>query len=214
MMIPAIKQTCSGLATLILVLIFFAQNGYAHKVTVFAWVEGDRVLTESKFAGGKRVVNTPIIVFDAMGTKILEGKTDDNGAFSFKFPEKTTMKIVLQAGMGHRAEWTIPVEAFSGDAGKAEKIQTQTNGPDHSPPETDNDGTKPSCMTEEMIQKIVSSAVAEALAPLADKLNRPIDPQKEPGITDILGGIGYIFGLVGIGAYYNYRKKSKNSSNK
>ena len=28
-------------------------NALAHKITVFGWVEGDTVFTESKFSGGK-----------------------------------------------------------------------------------------------------------------------------------------------------------------
>jgi nickel transport protein len=28
-----------------------------------------------------------------------------------------------------------------------------------------------------------------------------------PSVSDILGGIGYIFGLMGVGAYFNYRHK-------
>jgi hypothetical protein len=63
------------------------ESGDAHRVNLFAWVEGDTVHVESKFSGGKKV--------------------DENGEFSFKVPEKTDLKIILIAGRGHRAEWTI-----------------------------------------------------------------------------------------------------------
>ncbi len=79
----------------------------AHRVNLFAWIEGDTVYVESSFSGGKRVNAGKITVLDPDGTELLRGTTDDNGKFSFKMPKKTELKIVLQAGAGHRAEWTL-----------------------------------------------------------------------------------------------------------
>ena len=79
----------------------------AHGVSVFAWVEDNTVYVESKFSGGKRVNAGKIRVLDPRGTELLSGVTDPNGEFSFEVPKKTDLKIVLEAGTGHRAEWTI-----------------------------------------------------------------------------------------------------------
>ncbi|MGD9236201.1 MAG: hypothetical protein PVF09_05975 [Desulfobacterales bacterium] len=79
----------------------------AHRVNVFAWVEGDTVFVESKFSGGKRVNTGKVTVSDAEGTELLTGLTDENGEFSFKVPKKTDLKIVIEAGTGHRGEWTV-----------------------------------------------------------------------------------------------------------
>jgi nickel transport protein len=86
----------------------------AHNVTVFAWVEGDTVSVESKFSGGRRPKNAPIEVYDSAGTLLLKGATDEQGKFSFTIPKKTPMKIVLLAGMGHRAEWIISQQDLAG----------------------------------------------------------------------------------------------------
>ena len=79
-----------------------AANASAHKVIVFAWVEGDTVYTESKFNGGKKVKGGQITVTDLQGSPLLTGQTDDQGKFSFRLPQKTAMKVELIAGMGHR----------------------------------------------------------------------------------------------------------------
>ena len=79
----------------------------AHRVNVFAWVEGDTIHVESKFSSGKHVKAGKITVSDAEGTELLTGLTDENGAFSFKVPKKTELKIILEAGTGHRGEWTV-----------------------------------------------------------------------------------------------------------
>jgi nickel transport protein len=80
----------------------------AHRVNLFAWIEGDTVYVESKFSGGKKVNAGRIIVTDSEGVELVTGTTNDQGEFSFKIPKKTDLKIVLLAGAGHRAQWTIP----------------------------------------------------------------------------------------------------------
>jgi hypothetical protein len=90
----------------------------AHRVNLFAWVEGDTVYVEGKFGGGKGVSAGKITVADPEGTILLTGTTDENGEFSFKIPQKSDLKIVLQAGTGHRAEWTV----------KAAEIDLPTTG--------------------------------------------------------------------------------------
>ena len=91
------------------ILCFRIESSNAHGVYVFAWVVGDTVFVESKFSGGKKVKAGKIIVTDPQGTELLKGTTNENGEFSFKVPKKTDLKIVLLAGVAHRAEWTIPL---------------------------------------------------------------------------------------------------------
>lgn len=99
----------------------------AHRVNVFAWVEGDTVHVESKFSGGKKVSAGTIIVTDPGGAELVRGTTNAEGEFSFKVPRKTDLKIVLLAGAGHRAEWTIPAAEISVPA--AEKTPVPEKGP-------------------------------------------------------------------------------------
>jgi hypothetical protein len=86
------------------------ESVHAHRVNLFAWIEGDTVYVESKFSGGRGVIAGKIIVSDSEGTELLSGTTDENGEFSFKVPKKTDLKIVLEAGTGHRTEWTIAAD--------------------------------------------------------------------------------------------------------
>ncbi|KPA14261.1 hypothetical protein MHK_005532, partial [Candidatus Magnetomorum sp. HK-1] len=181
-------------------------NTNAHKVSVFAWVEGDTVYTESKFSGGKKVKNAPIEVFDPNGNKIIGGTTNENGEFSFKISKKMEMKIVLIAGMGHKAYWVLPIEEFTEESTnfiedkKKQKLITE------SPPKKLHTSE---CVTSEDVQQIVENVLDKKMKPLINKINKSLDPNHTPKFSDILGGIGYILGLIGIGAYYNYRNKIK-----
>ncbi|MBT8332561.1 MAG: hypothetical protein KJP06_09575 [Deltaproteobacteria bacterium] len=88
-------------------LLILTASVAAHRINLFAWVEGDTVYVEGKFSGGKRVHAGKITVSDPEGTELLSGITDENGEFSFKVSKKIDLKIVLDTGTGHRAEWTI-----------------------------------------------------------------------------------------------------------
>jgi len=82
-------------------------DAQAHRVNIFAWVEGDTVMVECKYPDGTKVHEGVIRVFDSAGKELLNGKTNAKGEFSFKVPKPDDLKIVLEAGMGHRAEWPL-----------------------------------------------------------------------------------------------------------
>ena len=79
----------------------------AHKVNVFAYAEGSTIHTESYFPDGRPVEGGIIEVYDQSKNKLLEGKTDREGKFSFTIPKKEDLTIVIIAGMGHKNEYTI-----------------------------------------------------------------------------------------------------------
>lgn len=178
----------------------------AHKVTVFAWTEGDRVFTESKFSGGKEVQSGKVEVFDSSGNLLLEGRTDDKGAFDFKTPAITDLKIVLTAGMGHQNSWLLS----AAELGEGEPTPVAT--PEPAVLETPREKVIPVAvpgLTAREIEAIVSRQLEQKIKPLV----RMVAASQERGPTprDIFGGIGYIIGLVGLGAYVRYRKDSRRS---
>ena len=188
-------------------------NAWAHRVNVFAWAEGDIVYIESKFSGGKKVMGGDIIVSDSSGVVLLTGRTNDQGEFSFKRPQPTELKIILQAGMGHRAEWTLPVDDghadHSADDARAEKANAH-NKPISPDDPIDHQHTKTQAAvyagpSRSEIEAIVEKALDKKMKPVLEMLAE--SNAKGPDIGDILGGIGYIIGLVGIGAYFHNRKK-------
>jgi len=170
-----------------------AGSAGAHRVNVFAWADGDMVYVEGKFSGGKKIKRGKIIVADSSGVEVLTGQTSDQGAFSFKRPQPTELKIILEAGMGHRAEWTLPVD--DGHANHSE---------DESQPEETQTAVYAGASRAE-IEAIVEKALDKKMKPVLKMLAE--SRATGPGISDILGGIGYIIGLVGIAAYFHNRKK-------
>jgi nickel transport protein len=177
----------------------------AHKVNVFAWVEGGTVYTESKFSGGKVVKGGRIAVLDADGTELLEGTTDDEGAFSFKVPKIADLTVVLEAGTGHRNTWTVTAsELESGDAGSTEAVAAI---PAKSAQKSSGEETLSivSGLSSRDVEEIVARQLDEKLRPLNRMMAESRD--RGPDLSDIIGGIGYILGLVGLGAYIRFRRE-------
>ena len=176
---------------------------WAHKVNVFAWVEGDKVFVEGYYPGGKKAQNSLVEVYSNAGAKLLEGRTNKKGEFSFKIPAREELRIVLTAGMGHRNDFVIK----TGDLG----------GTEPSPQE-------PAAKINEKIAASSSTAVdmGQLQAMIDQALDRKLEPvirlihntrKDGPGLTEIIGGIGYIVGLFGLVMYFKSRKERKQSAN-
>jgi len=179
----------------------WAGQAAAHRVTVFAWVEGESVHTESKFSGGKPVNGGEILVYDLAGNPLLSGKTDEQGEFSFKMPKKIGMKIVLQAGMGHRGEWTIPLSEVAPHEPNPEPAVSQKTS------STASEAREAaSSVSLDQIRHVLDQSLDQRLNPVLKSLAETRD--KGPTLRDVLGGIGYILGLMGLAAYIHFRRKT------
>jgi len=172
---------------------------FAHKVNVFAYVEGDKVYSESYFNDGKKCVDSKIEVFDNQENKLLEGITDENGEFSFKTPqEEGELKIVLTASMGHRAEYTISADELGDTVGVGSVKEEFEEPVSVISPEV------PSFDLKE-IQLLIEESLDKKLEPILREIKRSQEHKITP--TEIIGGIGYIIGIFGIIAYFLSRKR-------
>ncbi len=193
---------------LILVVFAAASQTLAHRVVLFAYAEGNTVFTECYLSDGKKCRNSRIEVFDKFGGKLLEGRTDENGEFSFKPPKEMDLRIVLTAGMGHRDEYIIPARDLPGGTeGRA------GNSDPHQAGETVFQGEKGTSthrltrLEMEGIRTVVEEALEKKLKPIRTLLVK----QQNEGVSfiGVMGGIGLIFGIMGIILYFRSRRGRK-----
>ncbi len=212
---------------LLLGLVFFgATISSAHRVIIFAWVEDGKVFTESKFPGGQEVRSGQIEVLDEAGRPVLTGVTDEEGAFSFNLDaleEPSALKIVLKAGPGHQADWELSKKEVAAAMGKDPARPAPAAGAADSPQRNESTGLSSSrpvesspsrngvdrsgCMKEEAVEAMVEAALDRKMSPLMKRL-RSIEESLAVGLDDVMAGIGYIFGLAGVGALV-YARRSR-----
>ena len=199
------------MALFILSLILPFSEAFGHRVTIFAWVEGDLVHTESKFSGGNPVKGGNVLVYDAQsGDKLLEGATDAKGEFSFKAPRMASLRIELIAGMGHKGEWLVSEDEFDAKEGPGTSPDDSGTASASKSPEAVQPEQRSPFGTQE-IEDAVHRALDRKLAPMM-KILAQSQQQQRPSVRDVIGGIGYIFGLVGLGAYLHFRRKARQVS--
>lgn len=206
----------------ILMVLGVAAAAHAHRVIVFAWIEGKTVHTVSKFPGGDKVVDTPVVVYDGQENRLLSGKTDEKGEFSFTIPKAAPLKIVLEAGSAHQAEWRLSEQEIRQALGKSEGKTAQKAASGAPADEKDkaiqtaesqpakSSGDRPAAgLDKEQIRAIVEESLEKKLDQKLDPVMRMLTDMQDTGptLTEIFGGLGYILGLFGIAAYVASKKR-------
>ncbi len=208
----------SGLAFCVLIIICCLSGyAYAHKVSIYAYAEDGKVFAEGYFVDGSKAKNSIVEVFDAVsGEKLLEVKTDKNGSASFDIPEGRPLKLVIIASMGHKNDYTIsedelreamgvPNEGAGNPASEGSEL-VKVDAPRI--PESEvamPDGAMGLSITE--VEAIVGRVLDKKLRPIKNILLQMQESLSRPGMTEVLGGIGYILGLTGIVMYFKGRRR-------
>jgi nickel transport protein len=186
-------------AAVLVVSFFLPGDAGAHRVNIFAWVEGDTVLVECKYPDGREVYEGVIRVLDSAGKELLNGKTNTKGEFSFKAPKQDDLTIVLEAGMGHRADWPLSKQdlAPAGESAVPSAPAPKTEAPSPAAKESAPGAASPlPAGIDQAIEKALDKKLAPVMRMLAEMREQKVR------LTDVLGGIGYIIGLVGVAAYF------------
>ena len=158
-------------------------------------------------------MKSEVVVYDPSGTELLRGRTDDTGLFNFKAPKKTGLKIVVDAGMGHKTEYTLPAsELHIAGGNKTAGTVTVSASKDAKSKTVKEDKGNVSqvnriddAQLKTMVENAVEKAVGEAIKPLVRSFT---EMQQKNSLTTIIGGIGYIMGVMGIVLYFKSRRSS------
>jgi nickel transport protein len=207
---------CAAVALLLTVLA--PRPAQAHRVNVFAYVDGGTVRAESSFSSGNPAMNAAIHAEDAAtGAVLAKGTTNGKGEWSFPVPPQVPdkgVKVVIDAGGGHRGEWTVEPDEFAQAAGAGPAATPSEAAPAVTTAPAATAGVAPTVPAatrlpadQAELARVVEAAVDRALERRLGGLMRTLTRMESgPGLTEILGGIGWIFGLMGVAAYFRYRK--------
>lgn len=183
-------------------------DAYAHKVNMFAYSEGTDIFIEGYFSDGHKARNSTVTVYDPDGTELLQGMTDDNGQFSFPIPQKTDLRVVLNAGLGHQTEYVIKASEISDDVVMSSSNETGETGTGTSEMAINSaDEESPALgdtVSNRELSLMIERAVGQAIKPLMRSVS---EMREERSLGTIVGGIGYIVGILGVVFYVKARKE-------
>ena len=182
----------------------------AHKVNMFAYVEGNDIFIEGYFSDGKKAIEADVTAVDTAGNVVATGKTDGEGQLTIPIPLRTDLRLVLNAGMGHQTDYTIYADELGGQASNDSRM---VGAPEQMPAADQSDigtteelqpMTKPSANINDF-ETAVERGVSRALRPVMRNIS---EMRNEKELGAIVGGIGYIFGVLGIYYYIKARRMS------
>lgn len=195
----------------------------AHRVNIFAYVEGHEVVVQCGFSRSNPVRHGQIEVYDQQGTLLLQGQTDQKGHFRFPVPQaaldnKSDLTIRILAGEGHENEWIIeqseltalqlsstmpasPDLSVTDGSGTDEAALDSVPAPAFSKADQEHDSSI--TLSRHELEAIIHHALDVQLAPI----KRAVLEKSGPGLTEIIGGIGWILGLAGLAAYFKGRPR-------
>jgi len=182
--VPTGRRLC--VAACLLLLAGSAAMG--HGVRCFATARDGRVHGRAWFIGGGKPANCPVKVYLPDGALFLETRTDTAGEFRFETADRSPLKIVVEAGEGHRAEYMLKGATPTTDApepGRDDRRDTAVAMPADS-----------AASDDARLKAIVREAVRDEVAVLRMDLEQ--SRRAGPGATEIIGGIGWILGLMGV----------------
>ncbi len=204
---PEPRGSYRGTSLLLTLIIGFAGTpAFAHKLMVFAFADGARIEGSAYFAGGGGVTGARIVLKDSGGVILAELKTAADGGFTHRAHAAVDHLIVADAGDGHRAQWTLPASelapGFSASGTGTHLISTRSDT-DVISPAADPATIRPTPALDPKLEAAIEHAVARQVRPLREELIASRDAFR---LQDILGGIGYIFGLAGLVLWWHSRR--------
>lgn len=183
-------------------LLFFETEVFGHRLNVYAILSGSTVEGEGTFGRGSPCKDCDVVILDSKGKELSKGKTDQEGRFRIALKSEDLegpLKVILDGGAGHRAEWMIDLQGEAREGPSVQKNKERVEGQAFSDP-----------------GKVVGFSESEVRALIQEELQKALEPiRKEliglhgsgPGISEIIGGLGYIFGIACLVLYLYGRKR-------
>lgn len=186
----------------LLLALALAGPAQAHRLKVFATVEGMEAKGYAFFIGGGRAEQTPWVAKDAAGSRIAEGMTDGEGRFAFPVspPPTSDITVTVDTREGHTASATLSAARFGTIAMAA------TATPSAAPatgPASGGDRAAP-VVSDARIAALLETAVQRQVEPLLERIEQ-MDSRLR--FTDMLSGVFLILGLAGMGLWARGRRR-------
>lgn len=174
----------------------------AHNVISSVFPSGTDIEGEVGFSNGDMAVDLLIEVFDQAGTKLGETRTDADGFFLFSPAQPVTHIFRGDLGAGHVAVAQMAANEV------AELLGQSIATPVANASGQVATGSIDAALSDQSRAEL-ATMIRNELRPLRQELTAF---KNKSNFQSVLGGIGYIFGLFGLGFYIAARRKMDNNT--
>jgi nickel transport protein len=171
---------------------------HAHKVKLFATVIGDKIEGYVYFPGGERAQSVTVKITFIDNRLVETVTTNEHGEFQFHVKCRATYRLIADIGEGHFAEYIIDSNELSDSL---PTLATEKQPAVSAPPAAMNQENQ--SFSQQQLIDLIEKSVSKQLKPLREQLEAY---QEKIFIHDVLGGVGYIFGVMGLLFYIAKRR--------
>lgn len=185
------------------IILSLALPAYAHRIRVFAYAEGNRVFVEAAYGGGENASGARVDVTDESGTTVGQGFIDGEGGFSFTAKSPGEYRVAVTDGKGHSGSFVLEKGAFhvhQGDTGQ--KVSPAVHDSHHESGMKDAE----SKVGGPSGQKGFEAILDRKMGPIRQELKEIRRIVDRPLYREVVGGVGYIVGLLGLVFFFFGRK--------
>lgn len=175
-------------------LMLYSPMGWAHGINLFATVEGTSIQGTLLYADGTPAAKAPVIAYAPDGDVLAEATTDDSGRFVFEAQVRVRHRLVGDAGQGHRGLFTIAEEDLPTSLPAPGAPVPESAAVDEPNQDTVAVPVEAGALPADFDARI-EAAVARQLRPLREQIDAY---ENKIRVRDVMGGIGYLFGLFGL----------------
>ena len=203
------QTTLTFIVALTFLLFFTSTQVLAHRVNVFAWLEGKSIVVKGSFSRSHPAKGAAVKVFTGTNKKLLvNGQTNAEGLWTFQTPSEAQTEgllIELNAGSGHQNTWSMgPSEFQTLSAKETKQVESQQS------PKTslETSAAKPEVpdLPLEALRATLREELNLALRPIKIQLLKAENP--EPGLKEIVGGLGWLAGIFAVLLLYKVRQRN------
>lgn len=200
-----VSKRISKIAIVTLLLLMTVAK--AHNVVGTIYVIADSIEGEVGYSNGVMAdAGLTVTIVNEAGAEIGTTTTVDGGIFSFVPTTYENHTFIVDMGSGHKTELTIDKSELP-DALKTAGTASDSTTPTSTAPSQSASALPLNAgISAAELSKAIEIAVAKQVKPLDKSIN---ELKNKAGWRDVIGGIGYIFGLCGVGIWLTSRKNSK-----
>jgi len=189
-----------------------SMQALAHNVLGGVYAIGSTIEGEAGFSNGDMAkAGTPVLIQTKDGRKLGETTTDEEGFFIFEAREQIDHHFIIDMSAGHVLNLVLPVDELPKELASSHKGTAAQAVVGNAADKAVSTASSLNNVSQDELQKMIEQAVARQIKPLRQELAAY---KEKAGLQDVLGGIGYIFGLCGLGIWWQQRKQAKQVNSK
>lgn len=182
----------------LILLTLITTETFAHALHLFANLKQNHIDGRAYYADQTPASHERVFLYDKQDKLLQKTLTNDEGVFRFNIDKPQNFKVVVQGEEGHRAETQIAIIEKQKINPLEQQLQQALEGKFQYSNNTSD------CKTD-VLEKNIISILQQEMQSLKEQLNHY---ETKIRWHDILGGLGYIFGLAGFFMYLIMRRKT------